>query len=85
MTLTYSGISDRCPYELVSGSANGCPRFNPRVVFDRPDGAIVTCAYVRCSIARPDPDEDTAGTFYSRCVLRIGDVEAERDFTVPLD
>jgi hypothetical protein len=85
MTLTYGGVGDRCPYELVSGSIAGCPRFEARVVFDRSDGAIVTCAHVLCSIARPAPDDGTAASFYPRCVLRTGEIEAERTFVVPLD
>jgi hypothetical protein len=85
MTTTYRGIGDACPYELVSGRVAGCPRFEPRVVFDRPDGSIVTCAHVRCSIARADPDDGTADAFYTRCVLRTGDLEAELAFVVPPD
>jgi hypothetical protein len=85
MTTTYSGITDRCPYELASGSMARCPRFQPRIVFDRPAESVVTCAHVRCSIARADPDEGVAAAFYVRCVLRTGDIEAERAFVVPLD
>jgi hypothetical protein len=85
MAVRYSGIGDQCPYDLVSRSIGGCPRFNARVVWDRPDGAIVTCTHVRGSIARHAPEEGTAATFYSRCVLRTADIQAERDYAVPLD
>jgi hypothetical protein len=85
MAPTYSGIGDRCPYELVTGSIARCPRFEARAVFDRSDEAIVTCVHVRCSIARPAPDEGTAAIFYPRCILRTGEIETERTFAVPPD
>lgn len=84
MALRYRGISDECPYELVSGSIAECPRFDPQVVFDRPDGSILTCSHVRSSIDYPAGDGGDAA-FYLRCVLRTGELEAERDFVVPLD
>jgi hypothetical protein len=83
MTIKVSDFGGRCPYELVSGGMAGCVRFEPRVVFDRPTGPITTCAHVRCSIGQ-GPGRSEA-TFYARCVLRSGDLEAERAFVVPLD
>lgn len=85
MTPRYSGYADECPYDLVSRSIAGCPRFDPRVIFDGLDDAIVTCAHVRCSITRPSPEGSPAASFYPRCVLRTAEVEAERHFAVPLD
>lgn len=82
MTVTYTGIGDECPYDVVSGDIAGCPRFEPRAVLD---GSVVTCAHVRCSIDRHGPDGGTASSFYARCVLRSGDLEAARSFVVPLD
>ena len=85
MTLTQSGIRNSCPYDLISGSISECPRFEPRVVLGSPHGTIITCAHARGSIARFGRDDGEIASFYSRCVLRSGNVEAERDFTVPLD
>lgn len=85
MALRYNGIGDGCPYDLVSGGITGCARFDPQIVFDRPGGAILACTHARCSIARPGNHDGSAATFYLRCLLRTGDLEAERDFAVPLD
>lgn len=85
MRLTGSGISGSCPYDLISGSISECPRFEPRVVSGTPYGAIVTCAHARPAISQPGTDDGQAPTFYSRCAIRSGEVEAERDFAVPLD
>lgn len=85
MALKYRGISDECPYDLVSGSIAECPRFDPQVVFDRPDGSILTCSHARCSIDYLAGDGGGDAGFYLRCVLRTGELEAERDFVVPLD
>lgn len=85
MAMRYHGAGDGCPYDLVSGNMAGCPRFEPRVVVDRSDEAIVTCAHVRCAIAEPGPGDGTEASFYARCVLRTGDFEAQRAFVVPLD
>jgi hypothetical protein len=55
----------------------------PTVAFDQFENAIWTCAHARMSI-----DWHATGgpaAFSLRCALRTGDVEAERDFTVPLD
>ena len=85
MTTAYSGIGDRCPFELASGGMADCPRFEARAIFDRPAGSIATCTHLRCSIARPGPGDGGAATFYARCELRTGDFEADRAFVVPLD
>lgn len=83
MALRYRGISDECPYDLVSGSIAECPRFDPQV-FDRPDGSILTCSHARSSIDYHAGDGGDAG-FYLRCVLRTGELVVEREFVVPLD
>jgi hypothetical protein len=85
MAPTYGGVSDECPYDLVSGSIAECPRFDPQVVFDRPDGPIFTCSHARCSIDYLAGDDGSDATFYLRCMLRTGEFEAEREFLVPLD
>lgn len=83
MAQSYRSVADRCPYDVVTQTIAGCPRFTPTVAFDQFENAIWSCAYARCSIDRPD--DGGPGAFYLRCTLRTGDVEAERDFTVPLD
>lgn len=85
MTPRYIGIGDECMYDLVSGGIAGCPRFDPQVVFDRADGAVLTCSHAHASIDYPINGEDHKGSFYLRCALRTGELEAERDFVVPLD
>lgn len=85
MATNYHGPGDRCPYDMASGSVAECPRFEPCVALDRPDGPILGCAHVRCAIADPGSTGGTERTFYARCVLRTGDLETERAFVVPLD
>jgi hypothetical protein len=55
------------------------------VAFDQFDSAIWSCGHARCSIERPAADDGGPRVFYLRCALRTGEVEAERDFVVPLD
>lgn len=85
MALSYRSAAGRCPYEVVTQTITECPRFVPTVAFDRFENAIWSCAHARCSIDRPAGGEGGQGVFSVRCALRTGDVEAERDFTVPLD
>jgi hypothetical protein len=80
-----TSVTDRCPYDIVAQTIAGCPRFMPTVVLDQFENAISSCAHARCSIDRPVSDASGPGVFYLRCALRTGDVEAERDFIVPLD
>lgn len=84
MANRYDGAGDRCPYDLVSGRMEECPRFAPCVMF-APGVPIVACAHLRCAIAEPGPNGGTERTFYARCLLRTGDIESERAFVVPLD
>jgi hypothetical protein len=83
MAQGYRSIAGRCPYDVVSQTIVACPRFTPTVAYDRFETALWSCGHVRCAIDRPD--DGRPGTFYLRCSLRTGDVEAERDFVVPLD
>jgi hypothetical protein len=80
-----TSVADRCPYDIVAQTIAGCPRFMPTVVFDQFENAVLSCAHTRCSIDRAVADDGGPGVFYLRCALRTGDVEAERDFIVPLD
>jgi hypothetical protein len=83
MAQSYRSIADRCPYDVVSQTIVACPRFTPTVAYDRFENALWSCVHARCSIDRPD--DGRRGAFYLRCSLRTGDIEAERDFMVPLD
>ncbi len=85
MPLSYRVTGDRCPYDIVSRNMVACPRFTPLVAADRFACTISSCAHARGSIARPAPGDAGLGSFYLRCLLRTGDVEAERDLVVPLD
>ncbi len=77
-----SDIRNRCPYQIVPPSISECARFEPLVVVDRPDGAIVTCAHVRCAVARPSVDHSAAAVFYPRCALMSTDAGAGRDLAL---
>lgn len=83
MAQSCRSIADRCPYDVASQTTVACPRFTPTVAFDRFEGALWSCAHAWCSIHRPD--DGGPATYYLRCSLRTGDIEAERDFVVPLD
>jgi hypothetical protein len=85
MAQSYRSAADRCPYDIVAQTIAVCPRFTPTVAFDQLESAIWSCAHARCSIDRPATDDGGPGVFYLRCALRSGDIEAERDFIVPLD
>jgi hypothetical protein len=85
MAPSYRSIADRCPYDIVAQTIVECPRFTRTVAFDQFENAIWSCAHARCSIDPPRADGGGPGVFYLRCALRPGDVEAARDFIVPLD
>jgi hypothetical protein len=85
MAQSYRSVVDRCPYDIVAQTIAGCPRFTATVAFDQFENAIWSCAHARCAIDRRIADDGGPGVFYLRCALRTGDVEAERDFIVPLD
>jgi hypothetical protein len=85
MAQSSRSVADECPYDVVAQTIVGCPRFTPAVAFDQFENAIWSCAHARCSVDRPPTGGGGPGVFYLRCALRTGDVEAERDFVVPLD
>jgi len=85
MAPSYRSAAYECPYDIVAQRIAECPRFTPTVTFDQFENGIWSCAHARCSIDRRAAHAGGPGRFYLRCALRTGDVDAEREFIVPLD